>query len=116
MRYHQPQDVSAVVEAGEHAFLWHAATFWYWYLSFAVHPEELFDEVVGFIHSPAFWTCVAVQSCTTPHLFARFTRVADRGYRIEHTSPKPPEDADVNYAIPLPTWLDEYLASGLRFI
>lgn len=116
-RYHQPRDVSTIVENGDHAFLRHAATFWHWYLTHAEHSEELFNKVENFIRSQAFWTCIAVQSRIAPHLFARYNRVADGCYRLEGTGPQQAgEDENVNYAVPLPGWLDEYEPSGPQIV
>lgn len=116
-RYHQPQDISTIIENESHAFLRHAATFWYWYLSHTEHSKKLFDEVEEFVRSQAFWTCIAVQSRSAPYLFARYSRLADRRYRIERTGPQQDEEEDnVNYAIPLPQWLDEYAPSGQQIV
>jgi hypothetical protein len=76
-RYHQPQNISTILENESHAFLRHAATFWYWYLSHAEPSKKLFDEVEEFVRGQAFWTCVAVQSRSAPHLFARYSKLAD---------------------------------------
>lgn len=116
-RYHQPQDVSTVIESEDHAFLRHAATFWYWYLSHAESSEELFNEVQDFVRSQAFWTCIAVQSRTAPHLFARYSKVADGCYRLERIGQQQDEEKDnVSYAVPLPDWLDEYTPSGPQIV
>jgi hypothetical protein len=117
VRYHQPQDVSTIIEPEDHAFLRHAATFWHWYLTYAKHSDELFNQVADFVQSPAFWTCVAVQSRIAPHLFARYSKIADGNYQLEGTGPKQEEEADnVSYAIPLPEWLDEYAPSGPQMV
>jgi len=116
-RYHQPQDVSTIIKNESHAFLRHAATFWYWYLSHAERSQKLFDEVEEFVRSQAFWTCIAVQSRCAPHLFARYHRLADGCYRLEGTGLQRDEEKDnVSYAVPLPQWLDEYVPSGQQIV
>jgi hypothetical protein len=109
-RYHQPQDVSTILENKDHAFLRHAATFWHQYLNLARHSEELSEKVKDFVQSPAFWTCVAVQSRIAPHLFARYRLISGGSYRPEGTGPtnQGQGEENVSYAVPLPQWLDDY--------
>ena len=53
-RYRQKQDLSALLDLPDHAFLKHAATFWHLYLSNAPHCPSLSDDVIGFVKSSAF--------------------------------------------------------------
>ena len=116
-RYHQKQDVSELLDHPEHAFLKHAATFWYWYLSHASCSAHLVDDVVTFVKSPAFWSCIAVQSKVAPHLFARYTEIDHGRYQLEASGPKTKDAADrVSYAVPLPMWLDENEPDGPQIV
>ena len=113
VRYHQPQDITTIIETEHHAFLRHAATFWHCYLRNAGHSTELFNKVEDFVRSQAFWTCVAVQTSIAPHLFARYREIADGCYQLESTGPQQDEEeGKVSYPDPLPQWLEEYEPSG----
>ena len=41
---------------------------------------DLVAEVKAFLRSPSYWTCVRVQTRTTPHLFTRFQELGNAGY------------------------------------
>jgi NACHT domain len=115
-RYHLPQDISKIIQDNEHAFLKHAATFWYLYLDSTSHSNDLFRKVEDFIQSPAFWTCVEVQCRTSPYLFARYFRVG-LGYNIDYTSSQRDKSEDsFAYAVPLPDWLEIYKPSGNQIV
>ncbi|ORY04110.1 hypothetical protein BCR34DRAFT_604961 [Clohesyomyces aquaticus] len=114
VRYNRPQDVSALMKNKEHAFLQHAAIFWYRYLDDATSSRSLSAKVVDFVRSEAFWTCVAVQAQIAPHLFALYTNTGC-GFTIQATGPQKDKELDkVAYAIPLPDWLEsgEYGTEG----
>jgi hypothetical protein len=115
-RYHLPQDVLKIIQDEEHAFLKHAATFWYSYLDRANHSEDLFRKVEDFVQSLAFWTCVEVQCRTSPYLFARYFRV-NSGYNIDCTSSRQSKTKDnFAYAVPLPQWLEDYAPTGKQIV
>ncbi|KAL9080686.1 MAG: hypothetical protein Q9157_000573 [Trypethelium eluteriae] len=116
-RYHQEQDISELLHLPEHAFLKHAATFWHQYLNNVKHSPDLFDQIVDFVKSPAFWSCIAVQSKVAPHLFARYREIEHGGFSLEATGPTTQDiEKYVNYAVPLPMWLDEYEPEGQQII
>ncbi|KAI9658923.1 MAG: hypothetical protein M1821_001883 [Bathelium mastoideum] len=116
-RYHQKQDISNLLDLPDHAFLKHAATFSYWYLSYAKPSAKLFEDILDFVKSPAFWSCIAVQSKVAPHLFARYEQSDHGCYTLEATGPTKKESEDrVNYAVPLPMWLDDYKPGGARVV
>lgn len=113
-RYQRYQDVGSILQSEDHAFLKHAATFWHQYLGDAEHSEHLFEEVEAFVQSQAFWTCLAVQAHTAPHLFACYIEEADFGhYKMDIIAPCH-EKENISYAVPLPTWLDKYVPSGTK--
>lgn len=106
-RYRHPPDIPALLLDKEHAFLKHAAIFWHRYLSESGTPKEIILEVIDFVQSEQFWTCVAVQSRTAPHLFARYTRKGS-GYTIGTAGPQMSSDPDsVVYAVALPSCLEQ---------
>jgi hypothetical protein len=117
-RYQQPQVIASIIEDHDHAFLRHAAVFWYRYLRGARHTKALAEKVTSFVQSEAFWTCTATQIYLAPHLFARY-RGRYGCYSIEATGIKDETDEEtVNYATPLPDWLelDEYAPAGSRVV
>ncbi|KAF7509053.1 hypothetical protein GJ744_008448 [Endocarpon pusillum] len=117
VRYYHPQDVVTIIDTEDHAFLKHAATFWYWYLCHVEPSEELFKKVEIFLRSGAFWTCVAVQSRIAPHLFSCYKEMTEGGYRLERAGPQQgEEESNVSYAVPLPSWLDDYAPSGSQIV
>ncbi|KAF2736869.1 hypothetical protein EJ04DRAFT_575086 [Polyplosphaeria fusca] len=105
LRYNQPQDTVAMLEKSEHAFLSHAATFWYRYLDEVTPTQELYDNVVAFIQSGAFWNCVWVQARVAPHLFGRYIGGLSGGFNLEATGVKE-EAIDVHYGSALPKLLE----------
>ncbi|KAJ4383386.1 hypothetical protein N0V86_001433 [Didymella sp. IMI 355093] len=106
-RYRRPNDVAALLLDESHAFLKHAAIFWHRYLSEPQTSSEIVLEVVDFVQSEQFWTCVAVQSRVAPHLFARYTR-RGLGYTIGTAGPQMSTDPDsVVYAVALPSCLED---------
>ena len=116
-RYHHKQDISMLLDHPQHAFLKHAAIFWHWYLSHANHTNKISNDVVSFIKSPAFWTCTAVQSKLAPHLFARYIETDHGGFKPEATGPAAKMCGEkVNYANPLPTWLEDYSPEGPQLV
>jgi hypothetical protein len=119
-RYQKPIDILAILENDpeeEHAFLKYAATFWFWHLTRAGHSSQLFTAVDRFVRSPAFWTCLAVQSKIAPHLFARFVESKEGYFHLSTTGPRE-SDADhkFSFAFPLPDWLHEYGPSGQAIV
>jgi len=65
----------------EHAFLRYAAVFWFQHLNNCDNPSpDLVAEVKAFLRSPSYWTCVRVQTRTTPYLFTRFQELGNGGY------------------------------------
>jgi hypothetical protein len=110
-RYHRDLDIANILRDdpnNEHAFLRYAATFWFWHLMRVEHPETLFQLVESFLRSPAFWTCLAVQTRVSPHLFARLIEHHPRCYAMSSTDTgKPVQASRVNFAMPLPDWLGE---------
>jgi hypothetical protein len=118
-RYQKPIDILAILENGakEHAFLKYAATFWFWHLMRAGHSSQLFAAVERFIQSPAFWTCLTVQSKIAPHLLARLTESKQGSFRLSTTGPRGCDiDHKISFAFPLPDWLDEYGPSGQAIV
>ncbi|KAF4965653.1 hypothetical protein FSARC_6591 [Fusarium sarcochroum] len=75
-RYHEPLDLKQLLEKSptpdDHAFLRYAATFWYSHLWRPDPNPEVIKLVEKFLQSPAFWTCIYVQSHSARHLFARY--------------------------------------------
>ncbi|KAH0563098.1 hypothetical protein GP486_002340, partial [Trichoglossum hirsutum] len=118
-RYQKAQDVLVLLDEGseEHAFLKYAATFWFQHLIRADHSDLLFTEVERFVRSPAFWTCVIVQSKVAPHLFAVLTEGKTGCYRMSPVGPsRPNAHTGVSFSLPLPDWLDEYGPPGAAII
>lgn len=125
-RYLSPLEDLKLVNEEDHAFLKYAATFWFRHLMRTGHSQDLFSSVEQFIRSPAFWTCLIVQCHVAPHLFAQLVEVRPGVYRLRAGKLVGSEklgDQKLNFAFPLPHWLEEYSPSGpiiiqefLRFI
>jgi hypothetical protein len=115
-RYQTRIDVTETLNDGEeHAFLKYAAAYWFEHLENIPHSEELFQEVRTFVQSPAFWTCLAVQTKVRPHLFCRYTEIrGGGGYQIGLNRGELTEDDSI--AVPLPNWLDEYKPGGHELV
>lgn len=96
----------------EHAFLAYAATFWTQHLERVPPTPELYNAIHDFLCSPAFWTCLAVQTRVGRYLFGRYIgcksssqyRMGIRGSRTR---------GDDCFGLPLPRWLDRYSHEGL---
>jgi hypothetical protein len=77
-RYQDPSDLKALVTRPEssynNAFLRYAAVFWHMHMQDITPSSETLKTVEDFLKSPAFWTCIYVQSHAAPHLFARYKR------------------------------------------
>ena len=120
LRYQKPIDVSKILgndAKQEHAFLKYAARFWFQHLIHTSHSKALFSTVERFIHSPAFWTCITVQSHVAPHVFSRLTEMKEGHYALTTTGPgSRGQDPRINFAFPLPDWLDEYGVSGTTIV
>jgi hypothetical protein len=114
-RYLKPLDDIKILYEDGHAFLRYAATFWFWHLMRTSHSNELFSSVEQFIQSPAFWTCLIVQCNIAPHLFAQLIEMHSGHYRLDAGrlgDYKTSNDQRLNFAFPLPEWLDTYSPSG----
>jgi hypothetical protein len=97
----------------DHAFLKYAAVYWYWHLMDKSNSEIHFEDIKKFLLSKSFWTCLAVQSRTAPYLFARLTDAGNNGFAISSTGNGQQADiTKVNFAYPLPDWLDEHENGG----
>jgi hypothetical protein len=114
-RYREPlRDFKLLLE-DDHAFLRYAATFWFRHLMRTKHSLELFSINEQFIRSPNFWTCLMVQCKIAPHLFAQLMEVQNGHYSLDvgrALGPTAPGEQRLNYAFPLPDWLDEYDPCG----
>lgn len=96
----------------EHAFLAYAATFWAQHLERVSPTPEIYEAVRKFLRSPAFWTCLAVQTRVGRYLFGRYIgckssfqyQMGIRGSRTR---------GDDCFGLPLPRWLDRYSHEGL---
>jgi hypothetical protein len=114
-RYLKPMDDLKILDEGDHAFLRYAATFWFWHLMRTHHSHDLFTSVEQLIRSPNFWTCLIVQCKAAPHLFAQLVEVHGGQYRLgagRVLGQDTPSEQRLNFAFPLPEWLDEYEPSG----
>lgn len=99
-----PSILAQVPTPRNHAFLPYAATFWAQHLM-DIRPSPLVTEMVrAFLKSPAFWTCIAVQSRVVPYLFGRFARRGGGSYTMGVRGLQW-RDEDFS-GLPLPTWLD----------
>ena len=116
-RYQNPADVSATlnsITAEGHEFLKYAATFWFRHLMETEHSSELLASVEQFVRSPAFWTCLTVQSKIAPHLFAMYLELRQGTYGMGLANAKNLLVSHrVSFASPVPHWLDEYEPTGL---
>ena len=115
-RYQDPVDVSAILDGDTtkgHEFLRYAATFWFRHLMETDHSTELLACVEQFVRSPAFWTCLMVQSKIAPHLFATYTEAKRGSYRMGIAGPRDSVANDrISFASPIPLWLDEFEPTG----
>jgi len=114
-RYQEPPQDFKLLLDDDHAFLRYAATFWFRHLMRTNHSHELFSLNEQFIRSPNFWTCLMVQCKIAPHLFAQLMETQDGHYRLDAgraLGPTAPGEQRLNYAFPLPDWLDEYDPCG----
>ncbi|KAF5620065.1 vegetatible incompatibility het-E-1 [Fusarium sp. NRRL 52700] len=104
-RYKDPSDLKALVTRSDssysNAFLRYAAVFWHMHLQNIIPSSETLKIVEDFLKSPAFWTCIYVQSHAAPHLFARYKRETSDDYKqIIGTIP----NASLQFGLPLPPW------------
>ena len=115
-RYQDPLTVSATLDsitAEGHEFLNYAATFWFRHLMETNHSSELLAKVEHFVRSPAFWTCLTVQSKIAPHLFAMYLESKQGTYGIGIANARSLAIYNrINFASPVPHWLDEYEPTG----
>lgn len=96
----------------EHAFLAYAATFWAQHLERVSPTPEVYQAVREFLRSPAFWTCLGVQTRIGRYLFGRYigcksSSQYQMGIRGSRTR------GDDSFGLPLPRWLDRYSHEGL---
>ncbi|KAH7140404.1 hypothetical protein B0J13DRAFT_608782 [Dactylonectria estremocensis] len=107
-RYTKPLDLKALLSTSEmpeeHAFLRYAATFWYSHLWETKPSPAVMKVVEDFLKSPAFWTCIYVQSHVSPHLFARYNRQEGTNCRYVPTMGRM-KDPSALFALPLPQWM-----------
>lgn len=97
----------------EHAFLAYAATFWAQHLEHVSPTPEIYQAIRRFLQSPAFWTCLAVQTRVGRYLFGRYMGCKsscqyEMGIRGSRTR------GDDCFGLPLPRWLDKYSNEGLQ--
>ncbi|KAG5753659.1 hypothetical protein H9Q70_003673 [Fusarium xylarioides] len=107
-RYQDPSDLKALVTRTEssysNAFLRYAAVFWHMHMQNITPSPETLKIVEDFLKSPAFWTCIYVQSHAAPHLFARYKRETINDYKqILGTIP----NAALQFGLPLPPWKED---------
>ncbi|KAM5367099.1 hypothetical protein ACJA88_011679 [Fusarium oxysporum] len=106
-RYQDPSDLKALVTRSEssynNAFLRYAAVFWHMHMQDITPSSETLKTVEDFLKSPAFWTCIYVQSHAAPHLFARYKRETSHYKPILGTIP----NAGLQFALPLPPWKED---------
>ncbi|KAF6520285.1 hypothetical protein HZS61_016702 [Fusarium oxysporum f. sp. conglutinans] len=106
-RYQDPSDLKALVTRSEssynNAFLRYAAVFWHMHMQDITPSSETLKTVEDFLKSPAFWTCIYVQSHAAPHLFARYKRETSHYKPILGTIP----NAALQFGLPLPSWKED---------
>ncbi|KAL5605175.1 hypothetical protein FOVSG1_005322 [Fusarium oxysporum f. sp. vasinfectum] len=106
-RYQDPSDLKALVTRSEssynNAFLRYAAVFWHMHMQDITPSSETLKTVEDFLKSPAFWTCIYVQSYAAPHLFARYKRETSHYKQILGTIP----NAALQFGLPLPPWKED---------
>ncbi|KAF5681469.1 putative vegetatible incompatibility het-E-1 [Fusarium denticulatum] len=107
-RYRDPSDLKALVTRSDlsysNAFLRYAAVFWHMHMQNIKPSSETLKIVEDFLKSPAFWTCIYVQSHAAPHLFARYKRETSNDYKqILGTIP----NAELQFGLPLPPWKED---------
>lgn len=95
----------------EHAFLAYAATFWAQHLDFVSPTPEIYQAVKKFLCSPAFWTCLAVQTRVGRYLFGRYIGSNSSQYKMGIRGSR--ARGDDSFGLPLPRWLDRYSLEGL---
>ncbi|KAF2173755.1 hypothetical protein M409DRAFT_48687 [Zasmidium cellare ATCC 36951] len=106
--YGKPYDVIRFLESDEHAFLQHSSAFWHLYLSQTEPSPSTRASVLRFLQSPCFWSCIAAQTYTVPHLFARYHETRSGRYRPQtYGRARPNNERELYYGSPLPLWLDE---------
>ncbi|KAG5809644.1 hypothetical protein H9Q74_005482 [Fusarium xylarioides] len=107
-RYQDPSDLKALVIRSEssfsNVFLRYAAVFWHMHMQNITPSPETLKIVEDFLKSPAFWTCIYVQSHAAPHLSARYKRETINDYKqIMGTIP----NAALQFGLPLPPWKED---------
>ncbi|KAF4461756.1 vegetatible incompatibility HET-E-1 [Fusarium albosuccineum] len=107
-RYTKPLDLKALVSktsvSTDHAFLRYAATFWHMHLWNTKHPSpQVIRAVEEFLTSPAYWTCVYVQSHVARHLFARYNKKS--GTSAYSPTMGRMTNSSGLFAVPLPQWM-----------
>ncbi|RKK84613.1 hypothetical protein BFJ69_g1890 [Fusarium oxysporum] len=106
-RYQDPSDLKALVTRSEssynNAFLRYAAVFWHMHMQDITPSSETLKTVEDFLKSPAFWTCIYVQSHAAPHLFARYKRETSHYKPILGTIP----NEALQFGLPLPSWKED---------
>ncbi|KAF4416312.1 vegetatible incompatibility HET-E-1 [Fusarium acutatum] len=107
-RYQDPSDLKALVTRSDssysNAFLRYAAVFWHMHMQDITPNSETLKIVEDFLKSPAFWTCIYVQSHAAPHLFARYKRETSNDYKqILGTIP----NTALQFGLPLPPWKED---------
>jgi hypothetical protein len=115
-RYQTLQDIGNLVEQDDHAFIKHAATFWYLYLNKIKPTDDVYQQVIEFVQSFAFWTCVQVQCRISRYLWVRYFK---QGYSFAMDNLSCMESSDEDdfaYPVPLPEWLDRYGDTGAQIV
>ncbi|SCO55805.1 probable vegetatible incompatibility protein HET-E-1 [Fusarium fujikuroi] len=106
-RYQHPSDLKALVTKSDisysNAFLRYAAVFWHMHMQYITPSSETLKTVEEFLKSPAFWTCIYVQSHAAPHLFARYKRETSHYKPMLGTIP----NAALQFGLPLPPWKED---------
>ncbi|KAF5705924.1 vegetatible incompatibility het-E-1 [Fusarium mundagurra] len=107
-RYQDPSDLKALVTKSEssysNAFLRYATVFWHMHIQDITPSSEPLKIVEDFLKSPAFWTCIYVQSHAAPHLFAQYKREINNDYKqILGTIP----NAALQFGLPFPPWKED---------
>ncbi|KAI1059742.1 hypothetical protein LB506_008858 [Fusarium annulatum] len=106
-RYQDPSDLKALVTKSDlsysNAFLRYAAVFWHMHMQDITLSPETLKIVEDFLKSPAFWTCIYVQSHAAPHLFARYKRETTHYKPMLGTIP----NAALQFGLPLPPWKED---------
>ncbi|KAF9771536.1 hypothetical protein IL306_010825 [Fusarium sp. DS 682] len=108
-RYQSPSDLRTLVTKNtssyDNAFLRYAAVFWHMHMRDIKPSSDTLKVVEDFLKSPAFWTCIYVQSHAAPHLFARYRQETSQYYLPMMGIVR---DATLQFGLPLPSWKEEF--------